>query len=146
MQGRSGHVTPASPHHYQHPQCKPLPIYYIIKEVWCRFPRSFTRHFTHNSFFFQAMKASPNAHWIACVPARLCRKNPQGQSVILWIAQWLRGVHGTKGAAKKGSVAGHCLDLRLPFIKWSREGGKRQMQLPNSKRSSANTSADAARA
>lgn len=148
MQGRNGHVSPASPHHYQHPQCNPFPLYHIIKEVCCRFPQVFYQAL-HTSFFksdFQVMKESPKAHWIARGPAKLCRKNPQEHSLSLWITQWFRGVHGTKAAAKKGSAAGHCLDLMLPFIKGSQEGGKRQKPLPNnSKRSSSNTSADAAR-
>lgn len=153
MQGRSGHVTPASSHHNQHPQCNPLPLYPIIKETWWRFPSSFTRHFTHNSFcnslIFSLWRHLPMFTELPVVLARLCRKNPQGQSLSLWTAQWFRSVHGAKGVAKKGSAAGYCLDLMLPFFKESWEGGKRQKQLPNnSKRSSSNTftSADAARA
>lgn len=124
MQGRSGHVSPASSHHYQHPQCNSLPLYHIIKELWCRFPRSFKGTW-HNSFFksdFQVMKALPNAHWIAYGPARLFLQEKSIRGTLsLWITQWFRGVHGIKGAAKKGPAAGHCLDLMLPFIKGSWE-------------------------
>lgn len=63
------------------------------------------------------------------VLARLCRTIPQEESVSLWITPWFRGVHGTKGAAKKGSADGHYLDLMLPVIKGSQDRGKRQKQL-----------------